>query len=348
MKHRFNINMIFYYISFLLLLVATVSIISLFQLGGAIDIIIKENLPSAIAAEKMSESLTQMHMLILDNQGSITVEFNSDLESSVHDFTQSLIKAKHNITISGEEEIVREIEDYFRRYRETVGSLKNQGFNRNIKYALSDLYRKNIELIKQLISINDQAIMIADENAKSLAKSRSIWMIFLALIGFMSVFYLTRTIRNNFSEPIDDMLLSLRRANFGDQNIRLSKQAGHLGELSEYINSLLDAKKSNQSNAINYVFEQRDLVSALVEMKTEPVFILNVGYRIILSNEKARNILQSGEHKNLERRLFELVQKKESSTFDINDAAYDAHVLVLRDRGLNKIGYAITFTESIP
>ncbi|MBU3917999.1 hypothetical protein KKA14_20925, partial [bacterium] len=64
MKHKFNINMMFYYISFLLLLVAMVSIISLFQLGGAIDIILKENLPSALAGEKMSESLTRIHLLI--------------------------------------------------------------------------------------------------------------------------------------------------------------------------------------------------------------------------------------------------------------------------------------------
>ncbi|MBU2645975.1 hypothetical protein KKI24_14815 [bacterium] len=346
MKHRFNINMIFYYISFLLLLVAMVSIISLFQLGGAIDIILKENLPSAIAGEKMSESLTQIHLLILENQGHITKEFDSDINASVDDFTDSLIKAKHNITISGESDIIKEIETGFKRYRETIGMLKDQDFNSNTKYALSDLFRKNIDLIKQLISINNQAIITADETAKTLAKNRSIWMIFLALVGFVSVFYLIRTIQNKFSDPISEMLLNLRRANFGDHHVRLKKRDGELGELAEHINSLLDSKKTDQSSTLNYAFEQRDLLSALVEINPDPLFVFDVGYRMVLANEKARNILRHDHTQNLEERICTFIKQPAGPAIDLNGAQYAPKVSVLRDRGFTKIGYTIRLSES--
>ncbi len=346
MKHKFNINMIFYYISFLLLLVAMVSIISLFQLGGAIDIILKENLPSALAGEKMSESLIQIHLLIVNKRESDFKEYSGEIDNLAHDFAEALIKAKNNITISGEGDIIKEIEISFRRYRETVYSLKNGESSSNNNRALTDLFNKNADLIKQLMSINNQAIISADEDARYLAKSRSIWMIFLALVGFISIFYLIRTIHHNFSQPIYEMLLKLRRIKLGDQNIRLSKRDGELGELAEHINNLLDFKATTQSKTLNYAFEQRDLLSALVEIYTDPLFIFDIGYRIVVSNEKARSILRNDSKRNLEEKLCKLIQKKEKPKIIFDGVGYNSNFSILRDRGFNKIGYTIVLTKS--
>jgi NtrC-family two-component system sensor histidine kinase KinB len=330
----------------MLLLVAVISIISLFQLGGAIDIIIKENLPSALAGETMSDELTQIHLFILSEPETVFQDGGGNIDQLSHNFTESLIKAKNNITISGEGEIVGGIERSFKNYREIIATFKSQGFNPTTQIDLQSAYLETIRLIKQLIAANIRAIIEADDNARALAKNRSIWMIFLALVGFFSGFYLIRIVKNKFTEPISDMLLNLRRVNFGDHHIRLSKQEGELGELAEYINSLLDQIKLDQSATLNFAFEQRDLLNALGETFDIPLFVFDLSFRFIFANEKANLILREVSNDTIEKKISDLIRKGENTKILLKSKEFEPRVLVLRDRNHNKIGYSVTLKES--
>lgn len=347
MKSKFNLGILFFYISILLLLVAVISIISLFQLGGAIDIIIKENLPSVLAGEAMSDGLTQMHLYVLNEPDTVFQDGGGTINQLSHDFNEALIKARNNITLSGEAEIVSGIESSFKKYRTVIATFKFKEFNQIAEVDLKSAYLETMRLIKQLIDLNIRAVIEEDENARALARNRSIWMIFLALVGFISGFFIMRTIKTKFTDPLADMLLNLRRANFGDHHVRLGKQEGELGELAEHINSLLDQIKADQSATLNFAFEQRDLLNALGESFEIPLFVFDMSYRFIFANEKANALLREDYSDTVEKKISTWIKQGKNTKLQLRSKEFLPSVLVLRDRNHNKIGYSVTLKEAL-
>jgi NtrC-family two-component system sensor histidine kinase KinB len=113
-----------YGVAFVLMgLVVAWAVVNLVSLGKASHAILQENYRSILAAENMLDSLDQQDsgllLMFLGDTGQGTTRFR-DKEAL---FFQWLARAKDNITIRGEAEIVHSIETGYAKYRNEVFNL---------------------------------------------------------------------------------------------------------------------------------------------------------------------------------------------------------------------------------
>ena len=113
-----------YGVAFVLMgLVVVWAVTNLVSLGKASDAILRENYRSILAAENMVDALERQDSGVL-------LMFLGDSEKGIHQyreneamFLQWLARAKDNITIQGEGELVQSIEAYYAKYRQEFSSL---------------------------------------------------------------------------------------------------------------------------------------------------------------------------------------------------------------------------------
>jgi two-component system, NtrC family, sensor histidine kinase KinB len=130
-------NMIGYGVVFALMgLVVAWAVMNLVSLGKATDAILSENYRSILAAENMVDALERQDSGIL-------LMLLSDAEKGIAQFRENeavflewLARAKDNITIIGEAELVRSIEEDYANYRRRFSSLTDLRHNRQIPCAV--------------------------------------------------------------------------------------------------------------------------------------------------------------------------------------------------------------------
>ena len=319
MNRASNIGTVFFYFSVFLLGVSVFAMLSFFELGGAIDVILKENMHSVVAGEEMVEKLSKLHVFMMKNRYRAFADASSETQKYLDDFNSSLIQARNNITIKGEGEIIERISGLYRKYTGELDFLKDRTLSAAARDShFGQFIETSSELnseIHNLLLMNHRAIISADENARKLAKNRSIWMVFFALVGFVSAFYLNNFLKRRFTDPISEMMLMLRRVRYGMTDVRLKAREGMLGEMTEIINSLLDVIKSQQNENREYAVKQRNMLASVLDTFTEPLFIIDSVNEVQFTNYTAHALLTHDEGNEL---LHSLVnaRKEERKTFE--------------------------------
>jgi len=99
------------------------AVLNLVSLGKATDAILRENYRSILAAEHMLDALERQDsgilILLLGDARKGTFQFREN--DAV--FLQWLARAKDNVTIAGEAELVRSLEANYARYRQRISEV---------------------------------------------------------------------------------------------------------------------------------------------------------------------------------------------------------------------------------
>ncbi len=153
------------------------SIVNLLTLGRAADSILRENYKSILAAEHMINNIERQDSFLLhrllDLGRSDSPAFR-DMESN---FLQWLGRAKDNITIEGEQDILARLESNYLRFLQEAHPLL-EGAS-----SAPEHYRERVEPVflairddcTRLREINQETMIAASDSARVLA-SRAVWM----------------------------------------------------------------------------------------------------------------------------------------------------------------------------
>jgi len=342
MKQTLGIKIIFYYLSILLLIISLISIVSLIQLGGAIEVILKENILSVQAGESMMEYLNRLQM-VADHDDI------SETDTYTREFQEAFLIAKNNITLPSEKEILDKIDVSFETYLRLLRQIQTKNAMIGASESVHLAYHESRRLIKNLLTVNHQAIVSASNNAKRLAKERSVWMMFLAVVGVVSVFGFNRVIRKRYTKPVSEMLIALRRVNFGDYDTKLMRQEGEFGELTEHVNNLIDKIQADRSSAAFFALDQRDLLLACLETFPKAMVLYAASGKMVLSNQKARALLQQKPTATVMVALKKLIDDQITpSRWEMGHQSYGVEIRGLNTASLFRIGYLISFDPIDP
>src|SRR5271166_2654873 len=92
----------------------------LYRLGGSIDLILRENYESVIAMERLNEALEridssfQFALTGKDKEKMAEEQYKANWKS----YREAQDKEEHNITLPGEGELVKELDDLTKQYRQ--------------------------------------------------------------------------------------------------------------------------------------------------------------------------------------------------------------------------------------
>ncbi|MBF0376271.1 MAG: HAMP domain-containing protein [Desulfamplus sp.] len=300
-----------YGVSFALMgFVVSWGIINLISLGKTSNEILQENYKSILSAHNMLNSLERQDSAMLitflgDNKLGITQFRENDAN-----FLEWLTRAKGNITIKGESELLYFIETNYQSYRQLYSKItelkeidtSSLAESLNIyKNSVYPLFLQIRDKVTQLLKLNEKTMYEASIKAEKVAVHAILSTLFVAALSFIIALSFSLFISERITNPINKFIDASREVSSGNYEVELPIQThDELGSLAEEFNKMALQLKHYQKMSINKEVERmkNEFIMALShELKTP---LTSMGMSIDL-------LMEHGVH-SLDKRDQELLQ----------------------------------------
>jgi signal transduction histidine kinase len=310
----------------IILAVSAWSIYHFVRLGSAVDIILVNNYKSIRAAELMKDALERQDsaslFFISGKADKARQQYNENAEL----FSQEFNAAADNITESGEDRIISEIETNYTRYKQDIEILLNSTTNKNLSVRPDQFYFSNLEpeflaakaSIDEMLTLNQQAMLAANERALSQAERAEASTIMLAACGLVLALVFAWRFISYVVDPVTSLAEKARQIGEGDFDQHISIQShDEIGQLASEFNRmaarLRDLRKSDNWRLLI----ERKKSDAVIDALFEPVIVTDARGEVTKINDAARH-------------LFVPAELGEALTSDINLAKFEAGEKILQ------------------
>ncbi len=247
----------------IILIVGTQSIIRLSQLGGSIDVILRENYRSVIACEDMKESAERIDSGILFVLLGEKEKGRDLIEANVPRFAQALQVELDNITLPGEKDLAWRLRDTFGQYRSLLEEFlrkRDASFGGRHKIYFNKLLPKFYEMkniANAILLMNQKNIVDSDERAKRLAATSRRHMYVLVIAGIVIGLGFMVFAGKWIVQPISRLTRSADEIRKGNLELVVPVTSrDEIGALSEAFNRMAAAvrefRRSDRTKAYRY------------------------------------------------------------------------------------------------
>jgi NtrC-family two-component system sensor histidine kinase KinB len=281
-------------------LVVAWAVVNLVSLGKASHAILQENYRSILAAENMLDSLDQQDsgllLMFLGNTEQGTTRFR-DKEAL---FFQWLVRAKDNITIQGEAEIVHSIETDYAKYRSQVFNITDlpnpertpQNFLRKYQDSVYPLFMQVRETCIRLRNLNEETMYAASVRAGQVA-NRAIWSTaFVAGSAMMVALIFSLLLSERIARPLRRFMEASRKIADGDYTIHVPVETGdELGHLAKEFNQMASQLARYHEMNIEQIISEKQKGEAILASIDDGVVVLDNDLKMTGINPAARHML---------------------------------------------------------
>jgi signal transduction histidine kinase len=222
--------------------VASISLLS--DLGGAIDVILRENYKSVIACDRMKEALERLDSGALFALAGEAEQGRALAVQNRPRFEAALQTELGNITLPGEGERAARLQKLYTAYGpalEKVLAAATPAAERHALYfsQLLPVFQQIKGTADEILEMNERAMVAANDRARAAAAEASRSMAVLLLLGTafagVCVFFLSRAILG----PLERLTWAARRIEGGDlsQTVPVASR-DELGQLATAFNSM--------------------------------------------------------------------------------------------------------------
>ncbi|MDB9525089.1 ATP-binding protein [Oscillatoria sp. CS-180] len=279
-------------------LVGLWGIVNLWRLGQASDAILTENYRSIRAAEGMLDSLERQDsatllLLLEDEQTGVRLFQDNEIE-----FLQWLGRAKDNVTINGEAEVLTEIETNYRDYLLQVDQLR-QG---DIDTAAFEVYQGEVEpefqAVRQaaveLRDLNQQRMEEASDTAQTASQRAIASMVgaggSAAVLGLVLSFILSKAL----TRPLEQMAQATEQLAKGDYDLQLIVNSrDELGQLAQGFMVMSRKLKSFHELNVGRIVAAKHRSEAIIDSLTDGLMLVDSEYRILSINPMAARLFDT-------------------------------------------------------
>lgn len=281
----------------ILIAVGVESISLLDRLGGAIDVILRENYKSVIACEQMKEALERMDSGALfalageEPQGrSLAVQYRPPFEAA-------LKTELGNVTLPGEGERAARLQRLYSAYSPVLQQVLDPGVPAGQRRALyfQRLY-PTFQQIKrtadEILQMNERSMVRANDRARGVAADASRIMAIALLLGTaiagLAVFLLSRAILG----PLERMTEAAREIESGnlDHTVPVTSR-DELGELATAFNSMAGGLRELRETDQARLLRARRISQSAIDKLPEAVAVVSPDHKVELANEAASSRL---------------------------------------------------------
>ncbi len=284
----------------LMVLVVAWAVTNLVSLGRATDAILSENYRSILAAENMVDALERQ------DSGTLLL-FLGEKEKGIEQFRENesvflewLARAKDNITIQGETELVQSIETNYSAYRKQFSALTD--FRETNNAALEPAHYQDKaylpfiqvrEACVGLRNLNEETMYAASLGAGALAR-RAIWSTALVaasalIVALMFSLFLAERI----VQPIRRFMEASRRISSGDYSVQVPLKTGdELGHLAREFNQMsLQLGRYHEMN-IDQIIAEKNKGEAILSSIEDGLVVFDIQLKVAGINPAARRMLK--------------------------------------------------------
>jgi signal transduction histidine kinase len=286
----------------LLAIVGVAGVVSLYRLGGSIDLILRENYASVIAMERLNEALERIDSSFQFALAGREKKAREQYEQNWKPYRDNLEIEQNNITVPGEAELVDELVTLTERYRQKGGdfySLPPEGPERRDLYfgtADKEGLLSTFEAIKhvsgEILHINQKNMEDASLESRALARTSTAWFAGgLAIAVLLACLLALHTIRI-ILQPIKAVTQSALAIGAGnlDQVVPVTSH-DELGHLAHAFNTMgRQLRQFRQTDYARLLRVQRTS-QATIDSFPDPVLVVDAEGHVEMANPAARRLL---------------------------------------------------------
>lgn len=282
----------------LVVFVCTWGVIHLRRLGRASDGILQENYRSIVAAGEMIAALERQDsatlLVILRNQQAGQQQFRQ------HEiqFLQWLGRAKDNITISGEQQLLTAIETEYQNYLVAFSNLPESsppspGASTRYYYeTLLPQFRKVYDKSSDLSNLNQNTMVAASQQAQFIS-TQATWSMIIAGtaaaglgLGFSLI------LSDRITHPLRLMMGATNQIAEGEYDITIPVQTqDEVGQLAQGITVMGRKLKAFHKLNVGKVIAERRRNDAIIHSIVDGLVVIDDAFRVIAINPIAASIL---------------------------------------------------------
>jgi len=327
----------------LLSIVIAWSIMNIIYLGDATEAILSENYRSIHAAQNMIHALeSQESDLIRLRLSKTAAAYSSDDESGNEkesdrdiiiriqeadsQFIQWLSRAKDNITIQGEQDLVDAIEFDYSNYRSLLLSALSASSASSQKTSeltsdeeLLSLSYAVREQCSNLYELNEATMYSARDQAGAIAV-RAVWStIIVAAAALILALVFSMILAEKLVKPLKQFIDASRVISAGDYRVQIPVQTkDELGLLAGEFNQMVSKLKRYHELNIEQIISEKNKVEAILTSIEDGMIVFEPSLRVTGINPAARSIfgLEFSDYSNLlcsdfisDQHVCEIIQK---------------------------------------
>jgi NtrC-family two-component system sensor histidine kinase KinB len=289
-----------YGIIFLLMgLVVAWAVIHLVMLGKASDAILKENYRSILAAENMVDALERQDSAIL-------LFFMGDQHQGIAQFRENeavflewLARAKDNITIPGEAELVKALESdctaYRRRFSELTDLRDRSTPLNGLSVYQETVYPLFIQVRKKCMDLrylNEETMYKASIQAGMVSKQAIGSTVVVAVSALAVALVFCLVLANRIVRPLQHFMSASRRISSGDYTARVPVETGdELGLLAGEFNRMADQVRQYHEMNIEQIISEKNKGDAILSSIEDGLLVFDTRLKATGINPAARRML---------------------------------------------------------
>jgi signal transduction histidine kinase len=268
------------------------------HLGGRIDVILRENYVSVIAAEGMKEALERLDSAALFAIGGEEEKAVAQSREYRPQFERHLDVERHNVTLPGEQDLADRLTDLYGRY----SKLSDRFFAispKQVEARKALYFGQLLPLFVQIKDTADETLRINQANMKyedrkareAAARSRNVMV--LALLGSAIVATgIALALSRSILDPIRAVTRGARAVARGDLDQVVSVASrDELGELASAFNAMARTIRDFQQSGSLRLLRAQQTAQATIDSFPDPVVVVDPVGSVERANPAARRIL---------------------------------------------------------
>ncbi len=283
----------------LMALVIAWAVANLVSLGRATSAILSENYRSILAAENMVDALERQDSGVL-------LVYLGETESGIAQarenealFLEWLARAKDNITIHGERELVQTIEADYETYLRLLSSVRGTdasagppGLPSSYRESVFPVFAKVREACITLRRLNEETMYGASVRAADVA-GRAIWSTTLvAGVALTIALVFSLVLSERIVGPIRRYMTASRTISSGDYGVHVPVETqDEFGQLAEEFNRMAAQLGRYHEMNIEQIIEEKNKGEAVLSSIEDGLVVFDTDLRVTAVNPAARRLL---------------------------------------------------------
>ncbi len=274
------------------------AIVMFYRLGGSIDVILRENYRSVLAAQGMKEALERMDSGLLFAVGGREELGREQFDRHRPRLEQHLRTEQGNVTLPGEQELADDLDRLHRRYLAAADrffKLAPEQDERRAQVYFDELL-PTFDLIREradeVLVLNQDNMTAMDRRAREFA-SRSIRLMVIALLGAIAMavavaLFVSRSIRRPI-EAVTNAARALARGQL-DQVVPAGTR-DELGDMALAFNQMARTIREYRQAGTARLLRAQRTAQATIDSFPDPVVVVDTLGRVEQANPAARRLL---------------------------------------------------------
>jgi two-component system, NtrC family, sensor histidine kinase KinB len=284
-----------------LLIFLAVGIYAIFlfsKLGGAIDVILRENYQSVVASQNMKESAERMDSGLLLMLGGEEEQGKKLFQQYVPVFEKNSDIESHNITLPGEGDLEATVQQLHAKYMDAAAKF--------MAFPPADPARRALyfgqllptfsginQAANRILEINQQNMVEANDAARRQSRDASHYMIGTLIAGFIVAAGVAFALARSIIQPIQGLTESARQLGEGnlDQHVPVQSR-DEMGKLAEAFNKMAAKLRAYRQSSTEKILQAQQTTESALRAFPDPILVFSSEKEIQLQNAAAERFLK--------------------------------------------------------